>query len=149
MKKLIIAVAVLAGLFLAIQFVPYGKDHSNPPVIGEPTWDSPETRALAVDACFDCHSNETVWPWYSNVAPVSWLLGRDVSEGRANLNFSEWAVSNGTGGEKKGKWNYIEDVIRSGKMPKPIYVIQHPEAKLTDVEKEQLIEGLLISTGQK
>ena len=73
MKKLMIVVAVLAGLFLAIQFVPYGRDHSNPPVIGEPTWNSPETRALAVRACFDCHSNETVWPWYSNIAPVSWL----------------------------------------------------------------------------
>ena len=56
----------------------------------EPSWDSPETRALATQACFDCHSNETEWPAYSAVAPVSWLIQHDVSEGRAVLNFSEW-----------------------------------------------------------
>jgi hypothetical protein len=144
MKKLIIAVAVLAGLFLAIQFVPYGRDHSNPPVIGEPTWNSPETKALAVRACFDCHSNETVWPWYSNIAPVSWLNQHDVDEARQKLNFSEWSQNN-----NRYRWNEIEEVIQSGQMPLPMYVMMHPTAKLTSAEKNQLIEGLLISTGQK
>ena len=64
-------------------FVPYGRDHVNPPVGAEPSWDSPETRALARQACFDCHSNETEWPAYSTVAPVSWLIQHDVSEGAA------------------------------------------------------------------
>ncbi len=80
---------VLVLAFVAIQFVPYGGDHVNPPVGAEPIWDSPGTRTLAKQACFDCHSNETVWPAYSRVAPVSWLIQHDVAEGRAVLNFSE------------------------------------------------------------
>ena len=80
-----------AGLLLiAAQFVPYGRDYRNPPVIQEPAWDSPATRALAKQACFDCHSNETVWPAYAKVAPISWLIAHDVDEGRSVLNFSEW-----------------------------------------------------------
>ncbi len=78
------------GLFLLIQAVPYGRNHANSPNRTEPTWDSPTTRQLAVRACYDCHSNETIWPWYSNVAPVSWLVQRDVEEGRDEVNFSEW-----------------------------------------------------------
>ena len=85
---------VRTGLVLVLVWcrsvVPYGRDQVNPPVGAEPTWDSPETRALAKQACFDCHSNETEWPAYSRVAPVSWLIQHDVSEGRAALNFSEW-----------------------------------------------------------
>ena len=81
------------GLLLAlvaIQVVPSGHRSVNPAIIAEPAWDSPVTRALAKQACFDCHSNETVWPAYSRVAPVSWLIQHDVSEGRAVLNFSKW-----------------------------------------------------------
>ena len=69
------AFVVLAGL---IQIVPYGHDHANPTVRQEPAWDSPATRAMTVRACYDCHSNQTTWPWYAHVAPVSWLLQRDV-----------------------------------------------------------------------
>ena len=82
------AVLVALGLFLLIQLLPMGKNHTNPPVVSEPSWDSPETVALLRRACFDCHSNETVWPWYSNVAPMSWQLQKDVDEARSNLNFS-------------------------------------------------------------
>lgn len=77
-------------LFLAIQAWPYGRNHTNPPVRGEPPWKSPETRELVVRACFDCHSNETAWPWYSNIAPFSWLVEGDVDEGRKKVNYSEW-----------------------------------------------------------
>jgi hypothetical protein len=59
----------------------YGRDHSNPPVRIEPRWDRARTRELAVRACFDCHSNQTRWPWYSHVAPISWLVQHDVEEG--------------------------------------------------------------------
>jgi hypothetical protein len=69
-------------LFIAIQFVPYGHDHANPPVQAAPKWSSPPVRELAARACFDCHSNQTVWPWYSNIAPISWLVYHDVQEGR-------------------------------------------------------------------
>ena len=78
------------GLAALIQLVPYGRSHDNPPVTAEPQWDSPETQALVKRACYDCHSNETKWPWYSNVAPVSWLVQNDVNEGREHVNLTEW-----------------------------------------------------------
>jgi hypothetical protein len=88
-RKPFVWVAGLVVLGVLIQFVPYGHDHTNPPVMQEPQWDTMQTRPLAKRACFDCHSNETVWPWYSNIAPASWLIYRDVAEGREHFNFSE------------------------------------------------------------
>lgn len=130
-----VVVGVVA-LGLLIQLVPYGKNHTNPPVVAEPAWDSPQTRALAQRACFDCHSNETVWPWYSNIAPVSWLVQRDVTEGREKLNFSEWGQRRMRDADEAG------EVVREGEMPLPIYLLQHPEARLTAVEKEAFASGL-------
>jgi len=129
--RLIIGAVVLFGL---IQLVPYGRNHTNPPVTAEPAWDSPQTRALAARACFDCHSNETVWPWYSNVAPVSWLVQRDVDEGRERINFSEW----GNARESRD----MARAVSSGSMPPWFYVIQHPSANLSAAEKTQLEAGL-------
>jgi hypothetical protein len=87
----------LLGAFLLVQLVPYGRDHSNPPATGEPTWDAPETRALAKQACFDCHSNETEWPAYASIAPVSWLVQRDVNEGSSRAELLRVAASSGGG----------------------------------------------------
>ncbi len=126
--------------FLLIQLVPYGRDHTNPPVTGEPAWDSPVTRALAVRACFDCHSNETAYPWYSNVAPVSWLLARHVSEGRHKLDFSTW-------GSGRQEAEHFARLIQNGEMPSWDYVLMHAEARLTDAEKQQLIDGLTKTLG--
>ncbi len=126
--------AILAG-FLLIQLVPYGHDHTNPPVTGEPAWDSPATKVLAQRACFDCHSNETAWPWYSNVAPVSWLLQRHVTEGRQRLNFSTWGTS-------RQEVERAARLIQEGEMPSWDYLILHPDARLSDAEKQQLIDGL-------
>ena len=78
----------LVVVFVLIQFVPYGRDHSNPPGGTSIAWDSPRTQALMTEACMDCHSNLTRWPWYSHVAPVSWLVQKDVDEGRDELNLS-------------------------------------------------------------
>lgn len=125
-------------LFLAIQLIPVWLLQNNPPVIAEPAWDSPETRALAQRACFDCHSNETAWPWYSRVAPVSWLITFDTIRGRRNLNFSEW------GGEREGVED-IAELINNGEMPPANYLPLHPEASLTEAEKQQLIAGLQAS----
>jgi len=141
-KLVLIAVAVVAAGFLLIQVVPYGRAHDNPPVAAEPNWDSPQTRELAQRACFDCHSNETVWPWYSNVAPVSWLVQHDVDEGRQRLNFSEW----GRGGEGE-ETEELYEVIVENKMPMSNYLITHPEARLTEGEKAALADGLLATTG--
>lgn len=135
-----IVVLAIAGLLL-IQLVPYGRSHTNPPVVSEPQWDSPQTRDLAKRACFDCHSNESVWPWYSNIAPVSWLVQRDVDEGRSKLNFSNWGQPL-QGEEGRMEPREISEVIADGEMPLPIYLIMHPEARLTPAEKEALMRGL-------
>ena len=121
---------------IGIQLVPYGRNHSNPSVQSEPSWDSPETRALAERACFDCHSNETAWPWYSIVAPVSWLVQHDTEEGRQILNFSEWDQ----GGHPR-EIDELWEVLEHGSMPPAVYLPTHPEAKLTPAEAEQLIAG--------
>ncbi|MCB9933207.1 MAG: heme-binding domain-containing protein [Planctomycetes bacterium] len=139
LKPLLLSAVALAA---AIQLVPYGRDHSNPPVTAEPQWDSTATRDLAKRACFDCHSNETVWPWYSHVAPVSWLLQRDVDEGRSKLNFSEWDKPQKEADEAAKE-------VREGEMPPWFYLPTHPEARLTDAEKQALIAGLEATVGAK
>jgi cytochrome c551/c552 len=131
------AAILLAGLLL-IQLVPYGRDHRNPPVGREPLWDSPATRELAKRACFNCHSFETVWPWYASVAPASWLVTYDVREGRAHLNFSAWQDGR-LEGESPAK---VVKQIKSGEMPPWQYLLAHPEARLTPAEKQRLMDGL-------
>ncbi len=122
-------------LLLAIQVVPYGRINDPSPVRREPNWDRPETRALAQRACFDCHSNQTVWPWYANIAPVSWLLQHDVDDGRRHVNFSEWdRLQRGLRG--------VKNDVMSGKMPPWYYLPLHPRAKLSPGEKEDLLQGL-------
>lgn len=141
-RRIAIGLSVLGVLgFLAIQLVPYGRNHTNPPVVREPIWPSPEVRALAKRACFDCHSHEVVWPWYSNLAPVSWMIQRDVDEGRRKLNFSEW-------GTRRDERDAAEQV-QQGKMPEPKYLLTHPEARLTNAEKQRLIDGLQSIAGRR
>lgn len=130
------------ALLLLIQAVPYGRDHQNPPVVQEPTWDSPATKEMATRACYDCHSNETIWPWYSNVAPMSWLVQRDVDKGRSKLNFSDLQAA-GDEIEELG------EVVLEGEMPKPIYLPTHPEARLTQAERNQLAQGFANTFGFK
>lgn len=145
MKRIIlIGLAILIGGFVLIQLVPYGRSHTNPPIVSEPNWDSPETRALAKRACFDCHSNEVVWPWYSNVAPVSWLVQHDVEEGREHLNFSDWDATLRHWEDHDLSEDLVE-VIEEGEMPLPIYLPAHPEARLTAAEKTALVKGLMVT----
>jgi hypothetical protein len=107
--------------------------HTNPPVTHSVQWDAPATEQLARRACFDCHSNETRWFWYSYIAPVNFLVVHDVDEGRAKMNFS-------TGRELEGG-EMIEQIER-GEMPPGKYLVLHPDASLSAAEKEQLIAGL-------
>ena len=93
----------ILGLGLLIQLVPYGRDRENPQVIQEPSWDHAQTRELFFRACKDCHSNQTEWPWYSSVAPASWLVQRDVDEGRSHFNVSEWHPAE-NGGDEAAKF---------------------------------------------
>jgi mono/diheme cytochrome c family protein len=139
-KRILVLFTVgLVVLFALIQAVPYGRSHSNPPVTQEPKWDSTQTRALAQRACFDCHSNLTKWRWYSNIAPVSWLVQRDVDGGRGALNFSEWnKPMDSSAGD-------VTEAIRGGSMPPWFYVLLHSSAKLSSAEKDALIRGLEVT----
>ena len=130
-----VIVAIGAALFLLIQIIPIGPQRTNPPVVAEPKWDSPQTRALAKRACFDCHGNEIKWPWYSYIAPVSWLLANDVLKGRAAFNFSDWHAGDMNSAVMAAQ-------INRGRMPLPQYLWMHPPARFTDAEKKQLIAGL-------
>ena len=132
-----------AAILVLIQLVPFGRDHKNPPVTGTPPWDSPRTKELFDRACRDCHSNETVWPWYSNVAPVSWLTALDVKIGRKKFNVSEW------GRQEKNKGDEAAEETREGKMPPWFYLPAHPEAKLTPSEKDELVKGLVATFGEE
>ena len=136
-KKIIIGVV---AFFLGLQLAPYGRDHTNPEKDIEPAWDSPDTRELVVGACFDCHSNQTKWPWYSNIAQVSWLVQNHVDEGRRELNFSEWNRGNSESDD-------AAEAVREGEMPPRSYLLLHPEARLTTAEREQLARGLDASLG--
>lgn len=131
----------LLAVAVAIQLVPYGRDHDNPPVTAEPAWDSPRTRELAKGACYDCHSNETIWPWYSHVAPMSWLVQYDVEEGRRVLNFSEWD-------KPQKEAHEAADTVREGEMPLWFYLPTHPDADLSDADKQALINGLEATIGK-
>jgi mono/diheme cytochrome c family protein len=139
-KVLLILMGIAAVIFIGIQFVPYGHQHSNPPVVQEPNWDSSQTRELAQRACFDCHSNETDWPWYSYVAPVSWLIQRDAEVGRRIINFSDWGRVYEPG--------EIVEVVREGEMPPAQYLLMHPEARLTQAEKDAFISGIQATISQ-
>ncbi len=136
--KYVLTLAVVA--FVVIQLVPYGRDHANPPVIAEPGWDIPATRELAVRACFDCHSNEVHWPWYSNVAPLSWWVQDHVDEGRDELNFSEWP----SGGDEADE---IAESVIEGEMPPWYYKFAPGSRNLSARERELLIAGLVTTFG--
>jgi len=119
-----------AVAFVVIQFVPV--DRSNPPVTAEVPA-SPEARAVLRRACYDCHSHETVWPWYSMVAPVSWLLARDVREGRDELNFSTWDRYTAQEQVKNLKKSWEE--TSEGEMPLWFYLPVHRDAVLSAEDK--------------
>ena len=140
LKRLVLYVFVAGVIgFAGIQLVPYGRDHTNPPVQAEPSFDSAQTAALVKTACYDCHSNRTEWPWYTNIAPISWLVQRDVNEGRAVLNFSE--MNAGQAADESA------DHVREGDMPPFQFMIMHPGARLSDAQKAALIQGLIATFG--
>ncbi len=90
--------------------------------------------------CADCHSNQTVWPWYSNIAPASWLIARDVFEGREKFNVSLW-------GQQRNEGDEAAALVGEGEMPPWFYLPLHAEARLSPAEQEQLIAGLSATFG--
>jgi hypothetical protein len=130
LKFIVLAVVILLVVSQFIQ-----SDRSNPPTNPESTFGvvakpSPEVAAIVKRACYDCHSNNTVWPWYSRIAPVSWLVADDVKEGRAHMNFSEWGLLGADVAQKR--LMSACDEVKAGGMPLWQYRLMHPEAKLSE-----------------
>ncbi len=117
---------IVVGLLLAMQFVPL--DRSNPPV-GEIVDAPPEVLAVLERACYDCHSHQTVWPWYAWVAPISFLVVHDVQEAREHLNFNDWGKY--TPEKRRKKIDEILEEVEEGEMPLFYYLPLHPEADLS------------------
>lgn len=140
-KALKWAAIVILLLFIAAQA--YRPDLSGPPVDETKTMRAtaqltPEVGAIFDRACNDCHSSKTAWPWYSQVAPVSWWLKSHVDQGRRELNFSEW----GTYSQRKAtvKLKEICEQVESGEMPLKSYLPMHPAAKLSDADKKLICD---------
>ena len=124
----------LAAALVFAQLVPVSR--TNPPVEAEIVVE-PEMRALLRRACFDCHSHETVWPWYAWVAPVSWLVAHDVNHAREELDFSRFESYEPK--KQRKKLGQIGEEVEEGHMPLWYYVLLHPEARLGDAERRRLI----------
>lgn len=133
---------VLGAAAIVAQAVPFPTFPGNPEVRREPTWDSPRTRELAVRACFDCHSNETKWPWYSHVAPAKWIVRHHVEEARHELNFSEFD-------RPQDEAKEAAKMVRQGEMPLPGYLWLHDSAGLTEAERAELVAGLVRTLGEE
>lgn len=133
----VLRTASIAGVavFLAIQLVPYGWQKSNPPVRAAAVWPDAESERIARSSCYACHSNETDWPAYSYVAPMSWLVRRDVDQGRDELNFSEWD-------DDSGEADDAIETIEDSTMPPQQYALIHRDAVLDDDEAAALIEAV-------
>jgi len=129
------AMLVTLLLLLGIQLIPVPRE--NPEAVA-PILVPDDVRVVLENSCNDCHSNLTVWPWYSHVAPVSWLVYRDVKKGRAELNFSEWGEYSER--RRNRKLEDIEEKVADKEMPLKLYVRLHPEAGLSVADAEALIE---------
>ena len=136
MKKVVTGVAGILVLALAVgQILPL-PPAENPPVEGEVDA-PPQVMAVLRTSCYDCHSHETVWPWYSHVVPAKWLVRSHVVEGRGALNFSAW---NGYDANRRGrKRDEVAEMVESGEMPLAGYVVLHKEAALTQAEAQLLV----------
>lgn len=127
-----LAIAIVA-ILVAIQLVPISR--SNPPVETEIA--APEAvQHILARSCYDCHSNKTVWPWYSRVAPVSWLVSSDVSGARHKMNFTTW--NQYTPREQADKVSEIWKEVDSGDMPPWYYLLEHKDARLSADDKSTL-----------
>lgn len=141
MKKIVkYGLIGLLSVFILIQFIPTNlpknnTDHSNDIVQNENPPN--DIKIILSKACYDCHSNQTVYPWYSYIAPVSWLVAKDTRDGREELNFSDWAELSK---RKKIKiLNEIAEEVEEDKMPLKIYTLVHRDAILTEEEISTLI----------
>lgn len=129
------AVALVAAALVGIQFVPI--ERTNPPVTGDVPAPA-NVRAILRRACYDCHSHETLWPWYSRVAPFSWLVASDVNEARGKLNFSAW--DRYPAAKRADKLEDVGTEVGKGEMPLWYYLPMHPAARVSDADKAAVVQ---------
>lgn len=131
-------IIILAILLIIIQFIPVDK--SNPATVSE--MPAPvEVQKILQRSCYDCHSHQTIWPWYSHIAPASWFIVHDVKEGREHLNFSAWSQYDQ---RKQIKlFEEIQEMIEKEEMPLTQYVWMHPDAKL-DINDQMILKAWLV-----
>jgi hypothetical protein len=126
---------------IALQFT--NPPHPNPPIVHghdvlASTAPPPAVAAMLKNSCYDCHSYETKWRWYSYVAPFSWYVARDVSAGRASLNFSDWPQDDPRRVRKR--WKHIAEQVDDGEMPLPSYTRIHHQARLDERQRAELVK---------
>lgn len=141
----LLATLVVVGSVLPSPFRKVREAHAGGPLLTGSTADS-ATLATLDRTCANCHSNETKWPWYANIAPASWLLERDVMTGRKSMNFSRWPEYGDEG--RSQLLDAAAKQIQSGAMPPSRYLALHPEARLTPEEKKQLTGWLSQESGR-
>ncbi|MBS4033492.1 MAG: heme-binding domain-containing protein [Ignavibacterium sp.] len=143
-KKIIFAIlSIILILFITIQFIQPVRNTSGQVLqtdISNTYKIPPDISALIKNSCYDCHSNNTVYPWYSNIQPVGWLLEADIKNGKDKLNFSEFGSLSSR--RQISKLRNIENRITDGTMPLPVYRLMHPSAGLTDEEKQFLSDWI-------
>ena len=132
-RAVLIVVAVLAGVFVVLQLVPYGHDHGAPASTKRAVLEPAAARVFA-GACADCHSNATRWPWYTNVAPASLLVVNDVKGGRDHMNLSRWD-------KPQPELDEVVHTVHGGDMPPVQYKLVHGDARLSTAERRTLIAG--------
>ena len=127
---------LLAMAGAALQFAPAGTAHATPAINTEPPWSSPEYRETFMRSCGDCHSNDTKWPWYTQLPIISGFIRNHVDEGRKKLNVSEWGTALQGRDAKK-----VAEQVQRGEMPPAYYVLLHPEARLDAAAIQAFVKG--------
>ncbi len=137
-KKIIVIILVL----VAIQFIRPTKNTGdvNLQMISKEQNVPLEVQKILEVSCYDCHSNKTVYPWYADIAPVSWYIARHVNKGKEHFNISEWNSYNEN--QKKNIISDFKRTVEKGRMPLRSYLIKHPEAKLSESQKRLLIDWI-------
>jgi len=132
---------ILVAIVVIMQLIPSGRPEvikENPKGLFANNNVPDSVVYLLRTTCYDCHSNETIYPWYSYVAPVSWLVARDTRLGREELNFSNWESN-----DKMKKAKLLDDIVEEvsdGGMPMAIYPLMHPEAKLKKSDRQMIVD---------
>lgn len=149
MKKSTILTITL-GLLVGIQFIRPDKNISEQPTENDITHAMKlplEVKEILQISCYDCHSNTTNYPWYYQVAPVSWMIANHINEAKEHLNFSEWSLYNNN--QKEHILEDIEDVLTENKMPLKSYLLMHNDGKITDQERQYILEWIALEQMKK